>query len=130
MLVGQVYCCPGARGLALRFNRTEQTSVPLTLGGRVGTAFALAGERVLNLSAELGWVHEFNPQRSVDAAFVAAPNVPFRILGVSASRDAAQVGLDAKLSLTRNVALLGSFTGRFSGVETAIGGFGGLQVTW
>ncbi len=49
---------------------------------------------------------------------------------MSASRDAALIGLDAKLSLTRSVALLGSFTGRFSGIETAVGGFGGLQVTW
>ncbi len=119
-----------AGGLALTFGRTEQTSVPLTLGGRVGTSFVLGGDRVLNVSAELGWVHDFNPDRSVSAAFVAAPNVPFRILGVGASRDAAQVGLDAKLSLTPKVALIGNFTGRFSGVETAVGGFGGLQVTW
>ncbi|MBV8913747.1 MAG: autotransporter domain-containing protein [Acetobacteraceae bacterium] len=121
---------PAAGGLALTFARTQQTSVPLTLGGRVGSAFPVSGGRILELSAELGWVHEFNPQRSVMAAFVAAPNVPFRILGVSASRDAAQTVLDAKLSLTRNVALLGSVAGRFSGVETAIGGFAGVQVTW
>lgn len=85
---------------------------------------------MLSVLVELGWVHEFSPQRSVNAAFVAAPTVPFRVLGVSASRDSAQIGLDSKLSLTRNVALLGSFTGRLSGAETAVGGFEGLQVTW
>ena len=119
-----------AGGLALTFGRTGQTSAPLTVGGRVGSSFALGDARMLNVSAELGWVHDFNPDCSVSAAFVAAPNVPFRIQGVGASRDAAQVGLDAKLSLTPKVALIGNFTGRFSGVEAAVGGFGGLQVTW
>jgi len=41
-----------AGGLALTFGRAEQTSVPLTLGGRVGSSFVLGGEHVLNLSAE------------------------------------------------------------------------------
>ena len=50
--------------------------------------------------------------------------------GVSASRDAAETALNAKLSLTGNVALLANFAGRCSGVETAVGGFGGVQVTW
>ena len=119
-----------AGALALQFGRAERTSVPLTIGGRVGGGIPVGAGRVLALSAELGWVHEFNPQRSVTAAFVAATAVPFRVLGVSASRDAAQTSLDAKLPIDRNIALLGSFTGRFSGVETAIGGTGGLQITW
>lgn len=119
-----------AGALALRFSRAERTSVPLTVGGRVGGAVPIGAGRVLSLLAELGWVHEFSPQRSVDAAFIAAPGVPFRVLGVSASRNAAQVGLYAKLPVGNNIALLGNFTGRFSGVETAIGGSGGLQITW
>ncbi len=121
---------PGGGALALRFGAAEQTSVPLTVGGRAGSDFQIGGGHVLSLSAELGWMHEFNPQRSLTAAFVAAPNVPFQVLGVSASRDSAVTGLDGKLSLTQSVALLGSVTGRFSGVETAVGGFGGLQATW
>jgi outer membrane autotransporter protein len=120
----------GADALALHFARVQQTSVPMTLGVRAGTFFAIEGDRVLSLSTELGWVHEFNPHRSVTAAFVAAPNVPFQSLGMSPSRDAALASVDARLSITRNVTLLASFSGRFSGVETAIGGFGGLQVTW
>ncbi|MBV8914604.1 MAG: autotransporter domain-containing protein, partial [Acetobacteraceae bacterium] len=121
---------PGSDALALHFKGVQQTSVPMTLGARLSSAFALGGGHVLRLSGELGWVHEFNPQRSVTAAFVAAPNVPFQSLGMSASRDSALTSLDATLSVNRNVALLASFTGRFSGVETAVGGFGGVQVTW
>ncbi len=120
---------PGG-GLALRHGGVGQTSMPLTLGGRVGRAFQLGGGKRIGASAELGWVHEFSPQRSATTAFLAAPNVPFRVLGVSASRDSALTSLDVKLLLTRNVALLGNFTGRFSGIETAVGGFGGVQVIW
>ena len=125
-----VIAAPGGSGLGLRFHGTDRASAPLTLGTRLGSTFQLGGGHVLGVSVEVGWQHEFNPQRSVSASFQAAPDVPFRVLGVSASRDAALIGLDPKLSLTRNVALLGSFTGRFSGIETAVGGFGGLQVTW
>jgi outer membrane autotransporter protein len=121
---------PGADALALHFSGVQQTSVPMTLGVRASTSLAFGGDHVLSLSTELGWVHEFNPHRSVTAAFVAAPNVPFQSLGISPSRDSALASVDARLSITRNVALLASFSGRFSGVETAVGGFGGLQVTW
>jgi outer membrane autotransporter protein len=120
----------GADALALHFSGVQQTSVPMTLGVRAGTSFAFGGDHVLSFSTELGWVHEFNPHRSVTAAFVAAPNVPFQSFGMSPSRDSALASVDARLPVTRNVALLGSFSGRFSGVETAVGGFGGLQVTW
>ncbi len=119
-----------APGLGLRYGRTQRTSVPLTLGGRVGTAFDVGGGRRLAVSAELGWVHEFNTQRSVRAAFSAAPTSSFQVLGASAAADSATVGFNGNLALTRNVALLGSFKGRFAGTETAVGGFGGLQVTW
>ena len=120
----------GLNALALRYQGNAATSVPLTLGGRVGGTLPLGEGRILSLSAELAWLHEFNPQRSLSASFIGAPSLPFQVLGVSASSNAAQAGLDAKLNLTRNVALRANFTGRFSGVETAIGGYGGLQVTW
>ncbi len=120
---------PAADGLALHLRRTEQTSVPLTLGGKVGTTVQLAG-RGLGLSAELGWVHEFSPDRTITASFVGAPAVPFRVLGVSASRDAAQLAVSAKFPVSHNIALLADVTGRFSGVETAVGGFGGVQLAW
>ena len=121
---------PSAAGLALQFGHTAQTTVPLSLGARAGSSFQVGGGHVLDMTAELAWVHNFNPDRSLTGAFVAAPDVPFTVQGLSASANAAQVGLGAKLSLTSNVALRGYFTGRFSGVETAYGGFGGLQVTW
>lgn len=121
---------PSAVGLALQFGHTAQTTVPLSLGARAGSSFQVGGGHVLDMTAELAWVHNFNPDRSLTGAFVAAPDVPFTVQGLSASANAAQVGLGAKLSLTSNVALRGYFTGRFSGVETAYGGFGGLQVTW
>ncbi len=120
----------GGGALALRYAGAQQTSVPLTLGGRLSSSFQLGGGRVLSVSAELGWVHQFSKERSVTDVFLAAPSVPFRVRGINASGDSALTGLDVKLTLTSNVALLGSLNGRFSGVETAIDGFGGLQVTW
>jgi uncharacterized protein with beta-barrel porin domain len=85
---------------------------------------------VLNLSAELGWVHEFDTQRSLIASFVAAPDFPFKVMGASPSSDSALTALDARLPLNGNVALVANFTGRFSDKETAVGAYGGLQMIW
>jgi outer membrane autotransporter protein len=120
----------GASDVALHYDATSEASVPLTLGGRANWHLDLGGGRVLATSLQLGWVHEFNPQRSLTAAFAGAPGAPFRVFGVAASRDAAQTIAGASVSLSRTVSLFGSFTGQFSGVETSVGGFGGLRVNW
>jgi uncharacterized protein with beta-barrel porin domain len=116
--------------LALQYASVQHTAAPLTLGGRAGTTFQVLGGQRLALSAEVGWVHEFNPDTSITAAFAGASGAPFGIQGVSASRNAAQVSLDAKLELSSTMSAFASFTGRFSGVETAVGGIAGLRVVW
>ena len=117
-------------GLALRYASVSQLSAPLTLGSRLSTSLLLDGTRRFDPYLDLGWVHEFNPTRSINAAFLAAPDVPFKVYGVSASRNAALTSIGGTLGLTRQLSLLASFNGQFSGVETAYGGFGGLQLTW
>ncbi len=119
-----------ASGLALRYGSVSQLSAPLTLGARLSTSLLLGGTRRFTPYLDLGWVHEFNPTRSVNAAFVAAPDVPFKVTGVAASRDAALTNIGGTLSLARQLSLLASVNGQFSGVETSYGGFGGIQFTW
>ena len=75
-------------------------------------------------------MHEFDPTRSIDAAFVAAPDASFKVYGVSASRDAAITKVGATLGITRHLSLLANASGQFSGVETAYGFFGGAQLAW
>ncbi|MBV8915684.1 MAG: hypothetical protein JOZ05_21935 [Acetobacteraceae bacterium] len=66
------------------------------------------------------WVHEFNPTRSVTAALIGAPSVPFRSLGTSALRDSALTTLDTKLSLTHNVARLGRLPAVSPGLDRGL----------
>ncbi len=120
----------GVASPALRYDAQSQVSVPLTLGTRVGRTFDLGNGHVLAATAELGWVHEFQPQRALTASFVEAPDVPFRVMGIGASRDAAETSVGASLTLSRRVSVFGSFTGQFSGIETAYGGSVGVHVAW
>ena len=117
-------------GLALRYGSVSELSAPLTLGTRLSTSLLLGGTQRVTPYLDLGWVHEFNPKRSVDAAFLAAPEVSFKVTGVSASRNAALTSVGGTLSLTRRLSLLASFNGQFSSTETSYGGFGGLQLGW
>jgi len=121
---------PDVASPALQYAGRSEVSVPLILGANASRGFDLGNGHVLAAAAELGWAHEFQPQRSLATAFVAAPDVAFRVTGVSASRDAAQTGIATSLSLTQHVSVFGSFTGQFSGSETAFGGVAGLHVTW
>ena len=117
-------------GLGLHYGSVSQLSAPLSLGARVSTSVLLGGAHRLTPYLDLGWTHEFSPIRSIDAAFLAAPDTTFQVDGVAASRNAALTSIGGTLSLSHRLSLLASFQGRFSGIETAYGGSGGLQFAW
>ncbi len=120
----------GIDAAALRFDAHGISSVPATLGARAVSRIPLGGGYVIVPAIEFGWVHEFEPVRSLEASFAAAPAAPFETQGVQASRNAADTVIGATFPLTRVFSLFGSFNGRFSNVETAYGGLGGLGAEW
>jgi outer membrane autotransporter protein len=78
----------------------------------------------------VAWVHEFEPYRTVNPSFIAAPGFNFVINGATAARDAARVDAGSNFGVTRNVALFTNFFGEFSPKGTAFSGSGGFKVLW
>lgn len=81
-------------------------------------------------SANLAWVHEFSPTRSVTAALVSLPVPAFTVEGARAASDAARVELGSRLVLNSWSELSARFTGEFSNVGQSYAGTGSLRITW
>jgi outer membrane autotransporter protein len=116
--------------LGLHVDGQATTSVPLTLGVQLDEAFALGTGGPLRPLLRAGWVHEFSAQRAVTENFLAAPDAPFRVLGVAAAADSALVEAGASLRLARGVTLDGEFVGQLSAVQRSLGGFGTVKMAW
>ena len=120
----------GISGVALHYGSVSRLSAPLTLGARLSTSFMIGNNHRFTPYVGLGWVHEFNPARTIDATFLGASASLFQVEGVRPSRDTALANLAGTLGLNQHLSLLASFNGQFSGVETEYGGVAGLQLTW
>jgi len=121
----------GAAGpLGLTYGSTSVTSLPSFLGAQIETRIALANGMWLSPYGRLSWVHEFNPNRAINATFLALPGVGFTVDGPRAARDAARIDAGAKLAFAPNAWLFASFDGEFSDRSQSYAGRGGVRVAW
>lgn len=84
-------------------------SVPAYLGGQVNVKTDLGAGYSLYSWMRAEWVHEFEPQRSIEASFIAAPGFDFVIDGAQAPSDMARINIGAKLNVGEHVSLTASF---------------------
>jgi uncharacterized protein with beta-barrel porin domain len=75
-------------------------------------------------------VHEFNPDRAINATFIALPAAAFTVDGPRAASDAARIDAGAKLAIATNAWLFASFDGEFSSRSQAYAGKGGAKIAW
>ncbi len=121
----------GAAGpLGLTFGSRNVSSLPTFLGAQFDTRFAFANGMVLSPYARLSWVHEFHPNRAIDASFIALPGAAFTVDGPRAASDAARIDAGAKLAISQNAWLFASFDGEFSDRSQSYAGKGGVRVAW
>jgi uncharacterized protein with beta-barrel porin domain len=76
------------------------------------------------------WVHEFNPERDLQAQFQSARGTSFRVEGAPAPEDAAQIQAGAELILSSRVSISAQYVGKFSDSSRSHGGFGGIKILW
>jgi len=121
----------GAAGpLGLSYGSISVSSLPTFVGAQFDTRFAFGNGMVLSPYARLSWVHEFNPNRAINAAFIALPPAAFTVYGPRASSDAARIDAGAKLAIAANAWLYASFDGEFSDRSQSYAGKGGVRFTW
>lgn len=119
---------PGVLGLS--YAARSVSSLPLFLGSKFDARYDLGGGMMWMPSANLAWVHEFSPTRSVTAALVSLPVPAFTVEGARAASDAARVELGSRLVLNSWSELSARFTGEFSNVGQSYAGTGSLRITW
>jgi uncharacterized protein with beta-barrel porin domain len=120
----------GAGVLGLSYSAHTTTSFPTFLGAQIDTRYVLAGGQVLSPLARLSWVHEFKPDRQVEATFVSIPSTLFTVDGARAARDSVRLDTGLTLAFNQSVALFASFNGEFSGESQMASATGGAKITW
>jgi uncharacterized protein with beta-barrel porin domain len=68
--------------------------------------------------------------RSIQAAFLAAPGFDFVVNGAEPPRDALRASVGGKLNIARNVSFFGSFDSDVSASNRTFSGNGGIQFAW
>jgi outer membrane autotransporter protein len=119
---------PGTLGLSYQSNTV--TSLPVFLGAQLDTRYVLANGRTLSPFARLSWVHEFKPERSIQASFISIPGAAFTVDGARAGADALRLETGGTLSLGRSAALFVNLTGEFSSRSQGVAGLGGARMSW
>jgi len=116
--------------LGLTFGSINVSSLPTFLGAQFDARVAFANGWVLSPYTRLSWVHEFHPDRSINASFIALPGAAFIVDGPRAASDAVRIDAGAKLAIKPNAWLFASFDGEFSNRSQSYAGKGGVRVAW
>jgi autotransporter-associated beta strand protein len=119
---------PGPVGLTYASTRT--TSLPTFVGSQFDSRFYFGNGMTLAPYARLSWVHEFSPDRTIGASFIALPGAAFSVDGPRAARDAMRVDTGAKLAIRQNAWMFTSFDGEFSHRSQSYAGKAGVRVAW
>ena len=106
------------------------TSLPLFLGAQIDATYSLAGGQTLSPFARLSWVHEFKPERRIQASFVSIPGGAFTVNGARATADALRTETGGTLSFNNRAALFLNVTSEFSSRSHSIAALGGAKIGW
>ncbi len=118
---------PDLLGLAYASHFVD--SVPTFLGVQFNSMKSNSPDR-LTYWTRLSWMHEFEPYRTIDPSFLAAPGFDFTVNGALAPRNAAALDLGLKYALTPHLNALASFNGLFAPEGISYAGTAGLQSQW
>ena len=116
--------------LGLTFGSISVSSLPTFVGAQFDSRFAFGNGMALSPYARLSWVHEFHPDRAINAVFIALPGAAFTVDGPRAASDAVRIDAGAKLAIRQNAWLFASFDGEFSNRGQSYAGKGGVRVAW
>jgi outer membrane autotransporter protein len=105
-------------------------SVPAYVGAQVDAKTVLDNKYSLYGWMRAAWVHEFEPHRSIDASFIAAPGFGFVIQGAQQAPDMAKINTGVKLNVSDHLSLSASFNANLAPTAQSYSGFGGLRVAW
>jgi len=117
---------PGILGLTFAARTT--TSLPTFVGMQVDTRMVFSDGSVLRPYARASWVHEFEPNRQVNAAFITIPAAAFTVDGARAASDAARIDAGVKYAFDATRSLFTNVSGEWSNVGHSVSATAGFKL--
>ena len=119
----------GAGTFALAYGSSSITDTRSEFGIRTDKSFAMK-DSVLTLRGRLAWAHDYDPDRSIAAAFQALPGASFVVGGAPQASDAALTTASIERRWTNGFSLSGTFEGEFSNVTRSYAGKAAVRDAW
>ncbi|WP_285415561.1 autotransporter serine protease [Pseudomonas sp. efr-133-TYG-5] len=113
---------------ALKSADEQRDAVLGTLGVRASKTFTLASAQQLDVSGHLGWQHSLSDIDAEQHLRFASGSAPYSVESAPLARDAALVGVQASLALSRDVRVNLDYTGQLASREKNHGV--GLSLNW
>lgn len=113
---------------ALKSTGDQRDAVLSTLGVRVLKTFNLSAQQSLDVSGHLGWQHSLSAIDSGQHLRFASGGTPYSVESSALLRDAALVGAQASLALSKDVRVNLDYTGQLASREKSHGV--GLSLNW
>jgi uncharacterized protein with beta-barrel porin domain len=124
------YTETGTGILGLNVASQTATSLPTFVGVQFDGRYITPEGAVLAPYSRVSWVHEFEPDRRVSAAFITLPGASFTVNGARAAEDAGRLDAGAKLMFRSGLALFANFAGEWSDRAQSYAGTGGFRYAW
>jgi len=119
----------GAGTFALAYGSSSITDTRSEFGIRTDKFIAMQ-DSMLTLRGRLAWAHDYNPDRSIAAAFQALPGASFVVAGAPQASDAALTTASIERKWTNGFSLSGTFEGEFSNVTRSYAGKAAVRYAW
>ena len=119
----------GASTIGLSYAAQTIPSVPAYVGGQFDVKTDLGAGYSLYSWLRGEWVHEFEPQRSIEVSFIAAPGFPFTIQGAQAPSDFPRLNTGAKFNVSDHLSFTASFNADLYNTPS-YSGTAGIRFTW
>ncbi|HEX9215061.1 MAG TPA: autotransporter domain-containing protein [Bradyrhizobium sp.] len=119
----------GAAAFALSYAAKSVTDTRSELGLRSDKSFAVQ-DGVLTLRGRFAWAHDFNPDRSIAATFLALPGASFVVNGAAQARESALTSASLEMKWLSGWSTAATFEGEFSNVTRSYAGKGSVRYAW
>lgn len=119
----------GSSVFALAYGAKNLATTRSELGLRADAKLTLAG-LPLSLRGGLAWVHNFDPEASVLASFLALPGSSFQVTGAALNRNALRTTASTEIELGKGLSLAAAFEGEFAQNSRSLGGKGAIRFKW
>ena len=119
----------GANTFAQSYAAKSVTDTRSELGLRTDKSFAVQGG-LLTLRGRAAWAHDFNPDRSIGAAFQTLPGAAFVVNGAGQARDLALTTASVEMNWLNGWSAAATFEGEFSDVTRSYAGKGVVRYAW